>query len=1056
MTFWCWRHAVLFSLILSLVAASACSSHEPPPPPADRDPLAVTLAPIIGTEVNTSTTLPSAAPSVLPEAVKAATVGVSGKTALVVWADGRSGVFGLFGARVDLDTKAVGKTIKIAVAPSPRPFSQDSRISETISDIRVTAGASSFLVTWYDYTDFFEHPYLFAVRVPVDGSGSNVVDPERISIGQLPVNQVQAFEASRRYGVSAGAGGFMVVYDQAKLGLYDVHGVFVDETAKPAVVSEFNLGSSSPKFQYPQVASDGSQFFAVWRRSVSGLPDTDIFGALFDKTGTKTGTPIRLSQQFNSRSVEHDLAFIPTPPTEQPSAPGSYLVSVPSDGDTLLLKVIGGNALTVPSAPKTWSGVEQPRILARTSDAVGIQNNCVYAITQGGVGAPSCTPITLDPGESLSSSAARGAGLVVATQIPSAGAISPRLRTVGAGGAVDVSRARGAQTNVAGAFSSTQTQANYLLAWRETTSGGNAVYGSCLSVDPNAPESTTKASPSTNLSSPINLPPGTELSFDDIRDVKVVRYSGPTSPSFALVFSGHAKSGEVGAFGSIVQCDPSGNVVASRPELVAPYAITAVQARQTSGLGIAESRGNIYIVYKGATNDLWNIPALHLTDSTVYAVRWTGKTAPSAPFGLSLNVNSPRFDAPSIVCDEANCLAVWAELQLNIPAIVGTYIKVGSAEVSGAPRTIYKSSKLSVGFGTSGASDGNGSFGIAFQQLGGDSLHTTAATVIIPSDPAKIDPSSEVVVKTDPLTLSMAQDEAASLSIGYFGDRASFFVAWTNRALNAAGYGVDNDIFGSVVAVDRRILVNAPLVVAAADGTPVGDTAVDEDRATVVAGLPSLALVAYTVLDMTEGVAARRIAYRFVKGEAVAGVKCSTPEECATRYCAQGACSFTSCNEGCGVNVNGVCVPLAAQTPCGRGLAFACDGAGTTCKSTCQSNADCSELSECRVDANGVSGCVSLRNVCLDDHTPVGIDEGKDCGAYRCRDGACLTRCESKDDCYGDNICGFNKICSPPPPIENGADCSMGRGRTTAPFIGISIALTALAFRRRGRKGGAR
>jgi len=1016
----------------------------------------ITLAPVIGAEVNTSTTLPSAAPSMLPEVVKSPAVGVSGNTALVVWADGRSGVYSLFGARVDLDTKAVGKTIKIATGPSPRPFNAvGNGFAGNLEDIRVTAGATNFLVTWYDSSDFFEQPYLFGVRVPVDGAGANVVDPERIAIAQLPVNQVQAFEASRHYGVTAGAGGFLVVHDQAKLGLYDVHGVFIDETAKPAIANEFNLGSSSPKFQYPQVATDGTQFFAVWRRSVSGLADTDIFGALFDKTGTKTGIPLRLSQQFNSTSVEFDLAFVPTPPAEQPTAPGSYLVSVPSNGNTLLLKVIGGGALSVPSAPKTWNGFSQPRILARTTDALSIFNNCTYAITQDGVGALGCTPFTLEAGESLTSAVTRGTSLVLASQIETTAGVSPRIRVVGGGAAIDVSRARGAQTNVAGAFSSTATQSNYLLAWRETTPTGNVVYGTCISVDPNDPEGSAKASASTNLSSPANLPVGTELSFNLIRDVKVVHYTSSTAPSFAVVFSGIAKSGEVGAFGEIVQCDSSGNVVASRPELLVPYAVTAYEEANASGLSVAESRGNVYLVYKGATNNTWYLPALYKVDSTVRGVLWTGKAAPSAPFNVSSAVNSPRFDAPTVVCDQSNCLALWAELQLTIPALLGSYFKVGTTEVLGAPRTLYSSEKLSVGFSSSSASDGNGWFGVAFQQLGGDSLHMTTAALTVPSDPAKVAASEIFITAAAPLGVSSLQDEAASPSIGYFGDQASFFVSWTNRVLKPEGYGIDNDILGSVISNDGRILVSSPLTVAAGDGAPVGDLAVNEDKSVVIAGLPSRVLVAYLTLDMAEGVAAPRIAYRFIKGEAVAGVACTSNEQCATRYCAQGSCSLTACNEGCGVNIGGVCQPLQLGTPCGRGGAFACDGSGTSCGSTCKSNADCSEYSECRIDEKGVSGCVSLRNVCIDDHTPVGIAAGTDCGAYKCRDGGCLTRCESKDDCYGDNVCSFDTgICGPPPPIQN-EGCSMGHSRTTAPFIGVGLGLVMLAFRRRARKGGA-
>lgn len=180
--------------------------------------------------------------------------------------------------------------------------------------------------------------------------------------------------------------------------------------------------------------------------------------------------------------------------------------------------------------------------------------------------------------------------------------------------------------------------------------------------------------------------------------------------------------------------------------------------------------------------------------------------------------------------------------------------------------------------------------------------------------------------------------------------------------------------------------------------------------------------------------------------------ECDYPDKhCGTDVCTDDATSSSVAVGAC--TPDGKCT--VAPVSCGD---FKCAGA-EECVTTCTSTNQCSAGHICKPDGN----CASVSEAtCADDHTAV-TAEGTptDCGAYHCRDNACLTRCESIDDCISPKVCDASGACIDPPPDPTPPEgCSTTTG--DAP-VGGGTAVLAAAFAwtvarrmRRAGKGGAR
>jgi len=148
----------------------------------------------------------------------------------------------------------------------------------------------------------------------------------------------------------------------------------------------------------------------------------------------------------------------------------------------------------------------------------------------------------------------------------------------------------------------------------------------------------------------------------------------------------------------------------------------------------------------------------------------------------------------------------------------------------------------------------------------------------------------------------------------------------------------------------------------------------------------------------------------------VAGA-CSAGDACASGYCVRGACCES-----------------------------ACDKPETSC-------AEPGQEGRCVAVPPPSESATTTR--CQDESTQVAADGStENCGSYRCKESACLTRCSATTDCAGLGRCNASGKCVAPP-VENdqGCGCKIEGQRQTSSFYnlrayGFFLALGAWIFRR--------
>ncbi|NUP06334.1 MAG: PEGA domain-containing protein [Polyangiaceae bacterium] len=210
------------------------------------------------------------------------------------------------------------------------------------------------------------------------------------------------------------------------------------------------------------------------------------------------------------------------------------------------------------------------------------------------------------------------------------------------------------------------------------------------------------------------------------------------------------------------------------------------------------------------------------------------------------------------------------------------------------------------------------------------------------------------------------------------------------------------------------------------------------------------------------------------------GAPCEGNDQCATGFCVDGVCCQSACTQQCEAcdkeGSVGVCVPVtgaphgdrpacaeeAPADPCDMPV---CDGADRTqCAETvgpCDPFACGPEacLTACETDDECATGFHCDEGACVAGQcdgslatTPDG--EVVDCSPYTCQpDGSCRTSCADVSDCTDPFACNFEGRCVARPPADepSSCDCKMasrsGRGDTT--WILSFFAVAAIAIRRR-------
>lgn len=208
------------------------------------------------------------------------------------------------------------------------------------------------------------------------------------------------------------------------------------------------------------------------------------------------------------------------------------------------------------------------------------------------------------------------------------------------------------------------------------------------------------------------------------------------------------------------------------------------------------------------------------------------------------------------------------------------------------------------------------------------------------------------------------------------------------------------------------------------------------------------------------------------------GSACTREEACASGLCVDGTCCESKCDgqcQACDVpGQAGRCIaikgkPHGARSDCekdasdackskvcdgtntaacagtvGPCVNYACDDINKICKRVCAADPDCGSGFQCE-PATG--NCVPRTSRCVDSGELQSADGTRaKCNAFICRDGVCLNKCTSTNDCQNGFVCDGAGVCTPNAgqTSEDAGGCAMGT--TSAPLPGLAAFLIALGL----------
>ncbi len=212
------------------------------------------------------------------------------------------------------------------------------------------------------------------------------------------------------------------------------------------------------------------------------------------------------------------------------------------------------------------------------------------------------------------------------------------------------------------------------------------------------------------------------------------------------------------------------------------------------------------------------------------------------------------------------------------------------------------------------------------------------------------------------------------------------------------------------------------------------------------------------------------------------GSPCARDEACATGICVDGICCETKCDgqcQACDVpGQAGKCVaikgkPHGLRADCDKDATdsckskscdgtntascaatvgpcspYACDDGEKVCKKACATDVDCGTGYECDKTAK----CVPRTSKCIGTDTLQAADGSKTkCEAFVCRDGVCLDKCNTSNDCQNGFACDGAGKCvsaSSAPVSTDSGGCSTTGGSSQAPVWLAALALLGLRRRR--------
>jgi hypothetical protein len=200
--------------------------------------------------------------SVYPNQEASPTVAANGENFLVAWHDSRNGQKDVYAARVAadgtvLDTNAFPVSTSATYQAYPA----------------VTFDGSDYLAVWQEWrvSSAFD---IFGVRLAEDGT---VLDTLGIAVSVAARDQLYP-------AVAQGADTCLVVWQDYRNNAYDVYGARVSADGSVLEPSGLAISVATGAQEFPDVASDGSGYLAVWQDKRSG--GYDIYAARVSSAGT--------------------------------------------------------------------------------------------------------------------------------------------------------------------------------------------------------------------------------------------------------------------------------------------------------------------------------------------------------------------------------------------------------------------------------------------------------------------------------------------------------------------------------------------------------------------------------------------------------------------------------------------------------------------------------------------------------------------------------------------------------------------------------------------------
>lgn len=950
-----------------------------------------------------------------------------GTNYLFAWYDDRSFSTTIMVARAKANGELIDKTgIPIAgVSLQPR-FDHD----DPLRSITVLSGPGGFLVAWRDTYTAIGQSSLTGVRIRSNGE---IVDQPPLALGNLlDGNQIILPVVSLGDGFMALS--FQVTTnDSARIDLVSIEGV--ESTKSPAFQTFASSGEGS--INRPRLAAIGSDALVVYEDyGTIGTQKTMAFRAnASGQVGAVFDLGLKANQLNGFVRVGNRLALEWWGETEAGFNDNVTLIS--ADGQ------VGANALI--------SG----RMFAGDADGLvvlGDNGLCAYSNTLIELGCSS--PGNFDDRANLALSSNQVFVLTPYNPYePPWASQGPKARRYDRSslaylGDVRLAGAGNSQAKPAVAYDSTTNA--YFGAWiddhlasNDPATDGGIDGGMMIRGVPIRAQGATFGS---GADIPLSTPGASSVSppsmvFDGSQ--MVIVWAEIRGSNYQVMMSKVALS------------EAGGTLSAIAP---APVAIRSTSLAMRNPVIAADGAGYVIAWEEGS------VSTGHISGIRVPKTASAVEIAALSPVFLSgPDQTSRRRGQVASVFDGKQTIVVWREQGGAATSIQGVTFPNGSNLPASAPFAVATgfSEKENLRFATDGKTG---------------SLLVWADTVtLVRGIRAKFlsrEPSSagEPAVKpVDPragISLSNEIWDQGNPTVAFSNDRVSYLVTWTSRDKRG-----DSRLVGNYITLDGRVLWTPPFSVsdttaAAVANTPNVDSIVpgeNEDWAAAATGPESTVGLLYNRMDSRPGYGTVRARFRTVVSGKIFAAACTSNDECASRFCVSGVCCDSACNEGCGTcggagssgvpsnAVKGTCTPFVPRTACANDARFVCDGTSSACPKTCTTDAQCAG-GTCR-DGQ----CTRGGAVCADELS-VGTPSGQvSCGAYRCSEGTCFTRCTSVDECSPGNICSFEGRCEPAPKVEIGPEgCAIGttRSRSSRALAGaaLSMALTAMYRRRRDRR----